>query len=85
MWRQALLDFLRTIWPSIAGTLKLLMAGWVGRSLVQGNVAQDELGKLSEAAKARADVRLMSDADVVRELKERGLYRDGEPSADRQQ
>ena len=82
MWLQSLLDFIKAIWPSLVGAAKLALAGLVARQITQGNAAQDELDKLSRAAQARADVELMSDDDVVRELKKRGLYRDDEPSAD---
>lgn len=81
MWLQTVLDFLKAIWPSLVGAAKLAAAGMVGRELTQGNAAKDEIDKLTRAAKARADVQLMSDDDVVRELKKRGLYRDDEKPA----
>lgn len=82
LW-PAFLDFLKAIWPSLVGAVKLLLAGMVARKITQGNAAENELDRLSEAAKARTDVELLSDADVVREVKKRGLYRDAEPATGR--
>ncbi|GEM_PF-3271128 len=81
MWPAALLELLKAIWPSIVGAVKLLAAAKVGQSVASGEAAARELEKVHDAARASARVDLLSDDDVVRELKKRGLYRDGEASA----
>ena len=78
---QAFFDFLKSAWPSIVGAIRLVMVGKVAQELQSGAAAKRELQRLENASHAASRVDLLSDNDVVRELKKRGLYRDAETPA----
>jgi hypothetical protein len=60
--------------------LALFSAGRMSKNL---EIIGNDLEKLEDAARAAGRVELMSDADVVSELRRRGLYRLRDQSSDR--
>jgi hypothetical protein len=78
MWWNQALDFLKTIWPSLVGAFKLMVAAKVAQEVQRGRDAANELERVDQAMRAGDRVDLLSDDDVVRELKKRGLYHSGE-------
>ena len=73
IWAAAL-DWFRTIWPTLSKASTLFMAAMTGAKLQQGADAGDELQKHDVAARSASRVDIMSDGDVERELRMRGLY-----------
>lgn len=81
MW-PGLLEFLKAIWPSLAGALKLLMAGWAGSKIAAAEVAENDLNRVEEAMRAAVVNSARSVDDRLRDAKQRGLYRVPNKSAD---
>lgn len=75
MWFQPLLDFFKTIWPSIVGAMKLMVAAKVGQAVANGKTAERELNAVKDAADAVARNLSISVDDRLRDAKKRGLYR----------
>jgi hypothetical protein len=75
MWWQALLDFLRAIWPSLVGASKLILAGAVARKITQGKAAENELASVDEAMRMAVVNSTRTVAERLRDAKKRGLYR----------
>lgn len=50
MWLQGVLDFLKSIWPSLEGALKLAVAGWaVAKSPLETQLSVQSLDVSMEA------------------------------------
>ena len=75
-WLSAILAWLKYIGPELLQLVKLAAAARGGMELQKGKDAQDALADLERSAKAAARVATLSDDDVLRELKERRLYRE---------
>ncbi|MFG1413985.1 hypothetical protein V5G24_23060 [Xanthobacter sp. VTT E-85241] len=76
----ALVALLKEWWPAIQNALFVSL----GRKLQQGADAQKALEDVDAASRAASRVELMSDADVLRALGERGLRRLPSQPADRE-
>ncbi|OAE37630.1 hypothetical protein [Agrobacterium tumefaciens] len=72
---QSLIDFLRIVWPSLVGALKIIMAGKVAQDLQKGRQVREDLSKLDEVARAVSDNRARSTDERLRDARKRGLYR----------
>ena len=78
----AFLAWLKTLWPSLLGVLKLLAAGKAGQVYQQGKDAQHEIEVLGLAAEALRHNKSRPVADRLRDAHERGLYRVFDESTD---
>ena len=61
--------------PELVQLFKVLAAGKIGADLQRARDAERTLEDVQRGLKAGSDVEFMSDDDVVRELKQRGMYR----------
>lgn len=76
------LDFLKTIWPSVVGAIKLMAAASVGRKLVTGEAAQHELDRIQDAESRVAGNKRLGTAERLHDARKRGLYRVRDQSTD---
>ncbi|MBZ9674564.1 hypothetical protein [Mesorhizobium sp. ES1-1] len=65
---NVLLDIVKALWSAVS-------AFFLGMSRQQVAQLEADLAAVDRANKAASGVELLPDADVVRELKKRGLYR----------
>lgn len=70
-----LLEFLKTIWPSLVGAVKILATVQTGKALAEGKRAQDDLKTLQNAADAVARNKSRPVDERLRDARKRGLYR----------
>lgn len=82
MW--AFLEFLKAIWPSIVGALKMVTAAKVGQAVAHGEAAKRDLDAIQNAADAVARNRARPVDERLRNAHERGLYRVSGKSSDDQ-
>lgn len=75
MWWQPLLDFVKTIWPSIVGAVKLIVAAKVGQAVASGKAVERELEAVKDAADAVSRNKSRPVDERLRDARERGLYR----------
>jgi hypothetical protein len=69
------LEFIKTIWPSIVGAVKLLAAARVGQSVASGEAAKRELESVQRAQHAVDGNLLLSTDERLRDATKRRLYR----------
>ncbi|GAK69345.1 hypothetical protein RRU01S_04_01670 [Agrobacterium rubi TR3 = NBRC 13261] len=69
------LGFLKSIWPSVVGAIKLMAAASVGRKLVSGEAAKRELQRIQDAESRVASNKRLTTAERLHDARKRGLYR----------